>query len=657
MRLNKLRISNLRSYTSEITFDFNVPDTSRLIVLVGENGSGKTSVLHAIRWVLYGRSQDGTKFISTQDLVNRGLLKGALGSRKRPVMEVELDWTVNGEEYRLIRTATFSTASDFDESFSLRKLDGEFFSNSSAKNIIRQFLPEEISHLFLFDGESLDKFSNMNSYGPEAEFMQKQIENTLSIPHLDKARKWISNQLNEESAKASKEEKDSAKVLGLKTDIANLRIKQAQYTVLLGEARTNYQNYKLLVDETADQLGDLDDFQKLVSEQKSIESELDKIDTRIYEMRIESQEILETSPWIPISKNLRTLSDTILLEASEANKAASESSSLKNRIQMLRATLEDNKCSLCGGEKSVDQQSILNEIQFIESQLVDKEVPDQTSISQRLAVLNGIGFNDSASERYEKILQDISDKSSEMVALKIELSNIESELIRFPAEKNYQQLLEEYRENVKFQNHWNNKFLELSGKAEEVDVEINSKQKTLSSSGGVSKEKRMALNGYRQIEEIFKSALSSYIDLARESVQQKTSETFLKIIPNLGFTGVEISSTYGARITDSEGEVPIPNQGSKVALAISLLDGLLRTTMPDGEGFVIMDSPVASLDRPNRENFFRWAASSKLRLSLLMIDTEYSDSQDRKHLGASVGRSYIFEKREGNDPTVVKEGK
>jgi DNA sulfur modification protein DndD len=657
MRLNTLRISNLRSYSSEVQFDFRVPDASRIITLVGENGSGKTSVLHAIRWVLYGRSQDGTKNISTVELVNRGVLQSSLDKNLKPIMEVELDWTVNDVDYKLIRTATFSSSSHFEESFLLRKLDGEYFSSSKAKDIIRQFLPEEISHLFLFDGESLDKFSNMNTYGPEAEFMQKQIENTLSIPHLDKARKWISTQLGEETTKAEKEDKESAKIQGLKKDIEELRIKQTEYAGLLEEARGKFQSHKLLADHTSGMLGDLDEFQRLVSEQKSFESELNKIDIRISELRLESLEMLEEFPWLPISSELRKISSSILMEAANADKAANNISSLKNRVQMLRDTLEDKKCSLCGGEKAVEEKSILDQIKSLEREMDGLEVPDQSSISRNLVILNAIGFNESASSRFGKVLENISEKSSEIVALKIELSQIETELLRFPGDQNHQQLLDEYRNDVKLQNHWNNVFVDLSKESEEVDAELNSKQKSLSNTKGVSKEKRMALNGYRQIEEIFKSALEAYIDLARQSVQQKTSETFLKIIPNLGFTGVEISSTYGARITDSQGDVPLPNQGSKVALAISLCDGLLRTTMPAGEGFVIMDSPVASLDGPNRENFFKWAASSKLRLSLLMIDTEYNDTVDRNYLGSALGRSYIFQKREGNNPTVVKEGK
>ena len=51
MRPLTLRISGLRSYRSDVTIDFGDPG---LIAIVGDTGAGKSSILEALFFVLYG---------------------------------------------------------------------------------------------------------------------------------------------------------------------------------------------------------------------------------------------------------------------------------------------------------------------------------------------------------------------------------------------------------------------------------------------------------------------------------------------------------------------------------------------------------------------------------------------------------------------------
>src|SRR5260370_14475564 len=51
MRPLTLRMSGLRSYRSEVTIDFGDPG---LMAIVGDTGAGKSSILEALFFVLYG---------------------------------------------------------------------------------------------------------------------------------------------------------------------------------------------------------------------------------------------------------------------------------------------------------------------------------------------------------------------------------------------------------------------------------------------------------------------------------------------------------------------------------------------------------------------------------------------------------------------------
>ena len=51
MRINKLQLKNFKRFT-DLTLD-GIPVSAKLVLLIGANGSGKTSVLEAINNLIY----------------------------------------------------------------------------------------------------------------------------------------------------------------------------------------------------------------------------------------------------------------------------------------------------------------------------------------------------------------------------------------------------------------------------------------------------------------------------------------------------------------------------------------------------------------------------------------------------------------------------
>jgi DNA repair protein SbcC/Rad50 len=91
VKINRLRMLNFRQHAhTEMTFDRGIT------AIIGANGSGKTTVLEAIAWALYGQPairghRDGVRF---------------LGAGARAPVEVELDFDLGGHRYRVTRGLT-----------------------------------------------------------------------------------------------------------------------------------------------------------------------------------------------------------------------------------------------------------------------------------------------------------------------------------------------------------------------------------------------------------------------------------------------------------------------------------------------------------------------------------------------------------------------
>src|SRR5215211_1244061 len=91
MRLNSLRLTNFRQHCDTfVTFD------TGLTGIIGANGSGKSTILEAIAWALYG--QDAAR--GKKETI-RSLRAGA-GAKVR----VELEFALGGHQYRVERGLT-----------------------------------------------------------------------------------------------------------------------------------------------------------------------------------------------------------------------------------------------------------------------------------------------------------------------------------------------------------------------------------------------------------------------------------------------------------------------------------------------------------------------------------------------------------------------
>ena len=48
MKINKIKLCNISSYAGEREFDFSVSDNKSIILIGGQNGTGKTSLFTAL---------------------------------------------------------------------------------------------------------------------------------------------------------------------------------------------------------------------------------------------------------------------------------------------------------------------------------------------------------------------------------------------------------------------------------------------------------------------------------------------------------------------------------------------------------------------------------------------------------------------------------
>ena len=130
MKPVSIRFQCFGPYREEMFVDFEALEKRGLFLICGETGAGKTTILDAICYALYGKSSGG----------NRGDLSAMRCKLADPSEEtvVEFTFDTNGKRYRFTRSLRFGRKNLMDFHNCMVMEDGEFvplFENPKLKNV------------------------------------------------------------------------------------------------------------------------------------------------------------------------------------------------------------------------------------------------------------------------------------------------------------------------------------------------------------------------------------------------------------------------------------------------------------------------------------------------------------------------------------------
>jgi DNA sulfur modification protein DndD len=190
--IERVELENFGPYYGKQVVDLGSGDQP-LIVIHGENMSGKTSFLNAVRWGLYGYAKDRSGAqMSVRKLVNEDAYRE--GQRRVAVrLHIKTDdgKTVVLRRQRQARAGLPEAVEDADFEHVLSvEVGGDVLPQSQFDDIVNTILPEGISRFFLFDGELLNEYEDLvREEGDLAARRVKQsIELILGVPAATRGR-------------------------------------------------------------------------------------------------------------------------------------------------------------------------------------------------------------------------------------------------------------------------------------------------------------------------------------------------------------------------------------------------------------------------------------------------------------------------------------
>ena len=415
MKLVSVTLRNFMPYKGEHSLQFPMDDDRNVLIVIGDNMRGKTSLLNSVRWALYGRAMGRhSREIPVINIVNKEAVK--IDDWR---VEVHLKFDANGHSYDLRRVADRKTpdrspvtSDDFSMSVYLRK-DGAPLQGDMIDIEINNIAPEAVSRFFLFDGELLQEYESLLSDdSTQGKQIKDSIEKVLGVPTLvngrsdvrtisKKAQKQQSQDLRHiEGLEAQAERSDAliAAIDSLEKDIAELETRIESVKTERIALEDEIESAQSVLEAQAKLTAKKERKDELISESEAKESEkLNLLSLAWKDLLFVKVDVLKTQ----LVERQQTLLDQIKGNAT-----------LENEAHNLQTLLDKSECPTCGMELSQERRNeIAQRLVSAEERLasVAQLSASQADIAGELSRLSTFR-NHGVLEQLQSITKDIAKK-------------------------------------------------------------------------------------------------------------------------------------------------------------------------------------------------------------------------------------------------------
>ena len=184
MLIRSIKLENFRQFRNESLNFGHCDDGRNVTIIIGQNGTGKSTFLQAFSWCMYGETD-----FKDKSILNKQVFKEMRLGEDRTV-RVTLCLRHGMAEYTLVREQNClkdmsGRLKEDNTKFSIAKKD-ESGITSYAKPYelepwVNAILPKDLSHYFFFDGERIEKLVKDIASGKEARDFADAVKGLLGL--------------------------------------------------------------------------------------------------------------------------------------------------------------------------------------------------------------------------------------------------------------------------------------------------------------------------------------------------------------------------------------------------------------------------------------------------------------------------------------------
>lgn len=664
MQLKLLQINNFRQFFGEHSLDLSHSHSKNIVVIHGDNGSGKTSILNAFKWAFYDEVDFDT---GSKHLANDIALTEAQEGDEVPV-NVLVSFEHEGRTYYIERSKLYFKRNNFfvEKGPSVVKVsyigkDNTLIVDENPSATINFILPSNLQPYFFFNGERIEKLS----YASHADDIKNAIKNIMgltiierSIAHLDGG---VKRELSRDKSEVKPNEiaKQDDIILGIDQTIAT--------------KREHLKTIELNIVEAEKHIEDLNKYLKSVEKVSVLQEEREKNDGLIKkgeEEKIQQlarqRDLISEKGFLPLSKRVFELAKQKLSEAKSQGKLPA-----KIRGQLVDDLISTGLC-IC------NRPILPNSNEALSLLALKNDYSDQDLEIEFFELSANVGFAPAAGSAFYDQLQEIraSCKSidSDLQSLLNRSDFISTELadIAIDDVSTAEESRKHYLKKLSFNTSERGALLHVISQLESKRYDEMDKLKNLQAASGKIFASHQRLESASKIKEKFEQLLDFRIQEVRNKLSKEVNDIFSKIIKK-NFTA-KISDDFALEIYKSlpNGEnllVVEKSTGENQICSLSFIASIIndaKTAYQQGNNNfyrggifpIVMDSPFGALDEDYRRLIAKYIPELADQVVILVSGTQWRSEVQEECSGrlASAFRLVISTHTNGMPLTsIVKE--
>ena len=582
MLLKSIKLHNFRQY-KESYLDFAQDiDGKNVTILIGENGSGKTTFLQSFFWCLYGNTN-----FKDQSVLNKDVAVAMTPENPESVF-VELELRHGENDYTIKRTQKFrkDNANNIKSDNSICEIaykdstgNTKFVDATKRESTINSILRKELSRYFFFDGERIETMGKEISGYKKTEEFAEAVEGLLGLKGMQKALEHLNGAPKNSVIGKYNQQYDSSSNSEVKklTEIITACDDEIEKLMnRIKEIEKQNSDADLLKSKKQDELKEYESSRTLQEEKERLEKEIEE-QTRL-KIDLQKDICREFN-----NQSLTLFSIGLIKPAYDMLvKLQISDSDIPNITDKTIQYLIDHKRCLCGNCLADDSKE-LSEIKKWFDVLPPKSIGNMVNDFKITARNRIAGLKDFIAYRDEKLaaISTCDDKIEN--AEDIIKNNIEPKLNGADVEEIVRDISSKIAECEKTINKNNQE-------RSEIDQKIGAKRNERESAENKRKELAVKDNANRQIE-IYKAYAQRIYDILLAKYEKSESEVRTRLEKNMN----EIFS----KINNGDLTVHINNKYQIDVIANNVND---KVETSEGQSISVIFSFITSMIKMSREN-------------------------------------------------------
>ncbi len=657
MKLASLGLENFRQFYGRQELHFAAGDGDQNVTVVhGYNGSGKTALLNAFVWCMYGETTGDLE--APERLENeRAIAEAGVGDSVDVVVRLTFDHQDTPYIIERKRTSIKEAGNRLvDGAVELKmwskSAGGEISTvglNADERQLlVRQWLPPSLYPFFFFNGERVERLASPAAYDEVESGVKTLLDVTIFERSVDHLGRVVETALARELRSHS--DSELAEALDQQTALETRR------RSLMEEVEEKHAEIKALdveIDEYERKQSAIASLTALTERRKTLRAELESLEGEEGRIVRDLRRRLSKDGYLAFAEPVFVVAATVVDEARERGEIPA-----KIKPQFVDDLMDEAQC-ICG-RPLVEGTSEWEAL--VKWRAATGLAELEETISQTAAMLGplrqrGGGFCadvDRLQAERSRVLSGRRDTQKALAIVDQEIGDQKGEdaaslaarlgvLRRDLATRQSEKLLAE-------------RDLRL---VEEEQQDLRERLKKLHAQGDRAQLLKRQTEAVQRVGDALQRVLDIRKDTARRVLDEQIGEIWRDAA--LKDYRASVSDNYRLVLTKKVGGIEQPvlgaSTGEKQVLALSFVASLVRALEENAQdpeawrhfGLVlggvfplVMDSPFGSLEDYYREKIAQWVPKLAHQVVVLVSSTQWRDEAERA-LAGRIGRSYILE--------------